>query len=43
MKCPVCQSTCFEEYTEGEDQCLDCLAIIDAKTKELLEVDGVRA
>ncbi len=45
MKCPVCQSTAFdednvEEY--GELQCLDCLAICDAKSGKLIEIDGIR-
>lgn len=43
MKCPVCQSDAFkEEEVEGELICADCLAVCDADTGVLLEIDGLR-
>lgn len=41
--CPVCQSECFEDESQYTSRCLDCLAVCDSETGELLEIDGVKA
>lgn len=40
--CPVYQSEAFEDESEQTSRCLDCLALIDSETGELLEVDGIK-
>jgi len=40
--CAVCQSEAFEDESEFTSRCLDCLAVIDSETGEVLEIDGMR-
>ena len=42
LTCPVCQSEAFEDESEQTSRCLDCLAVIDSETMELLELDGIK-
>jgi|HubBroStandDraft_5_1064220.scaffolds.fasta_scaffold972362_2 hypothetical protein len=43
LVCPICQCEDFEDESEQTSRCLDCLAVIDSETMELLEYDGVKA
>lgn len=43
LVCANCQSSCFEEEMENGMRCLDCLAVTDKKTGQLIEIDGIRA
>jgi hypothetical protein len=40
LTCPVCQSEASEDESEQTSRCLDCLAVIDSETEEVLEIDG---